>query len=57
MLLEMPERFLPQKMLISVIHKSVSEDMQIIVGEKRKKNSHNKDKCGNLVAITLCDPW
>lgn len=31
--------------------------MQITVGEKEKKNNHNKDKCGNLVAITLYDLW
>lgn len=52
----MPERFLPQKILIYLLYKSLSEDMQITVGEK-EKNNHNKDKCGNLVAITLYDLW
>lgn len=36
-------------MLIYVIQKSLSDSMVIIVREKQKKNSHNKDKCGNLL--------
>lgn len=54
-LLKMPEIFLPQKMLIYVIHKSLSEDMQIIVGKSKRKTVTIKT-CGNLVAIMLCDP-
>ncbi len=52
----MSEEIKAKKILIYLLYKSLSEDMQITVGEK-EKNNHNKDKCGNLVAITLYDLW
>lgn len=46
MLLKMPERFLPQKMLICVIHTSVSEDIRLLLGKSKRKTVTTKTSVG-----------
>lgn len=44
--LKMPERFLPQKMLICVIHTSVSEDIRLLLGKSKRKTVTTKTSVG-----------